>query len=247
MSNEGPPQLPRILKIKDSQKYYITIGNTKPKNIIRCMKWNAEFAYCVGIIAADGNLSPDGRHISITSKDFEVIDNCRKCLRPSAKTAMKSRDAHEAKIYYLLQFSDVKLYRYLETIGLHPCKSKTINSVTIPLLYFRDFLRGLFDGDGSISIFTNKVSTKSQVKMRFASASETFLNWLKNKINTHVKISGGFVTKDSRCLSLNYGKADSIKIINFMYYDGVGFYLNRKDKTCIRASGEIGKLVSLRN
>lgn len=33
------------------------------------IKWNNSFAYIIGVIATDGNLSPDLRHIHITSKD----------------------------------------------------------------------------------------------------------------------------------------------------------------------------------
>ena len=31
--------------------------------------WTNNFAYVIGVIATDGNLSPDLRHIHITSKD----------------------------------------------------------------------------------------------------------------------------------------------------------------------------------
>lgn len=204
------------------------------------MLWSENFSYCIGIIASDGNLSSDGRHISITSKDIEIIENCRLTLKPTAKIARKSRGKSTDKKYFLLQFSDVKLYRFLLTIGLTPCKSKTIKYVDVPDIYFRDFLRGLFDGDGSISIFKNKVSKQHQVKMRFASASIDFLNWLKWQIYRHLGIPSGFITKDGRCHTLSYGKSDSFKIINFVYYSKVEFYLKRKYLIC----GRVAKLVS---
>ena len=37
------------------------------------MQWNHDFAYAIGLITTDGNLSPDGRHINLTSKDEEII------------------------------------------------------------------------------------------------------------------------------------------------------------------------------
>ncbi len=202
------------------------------------MFWDENFAYCIGIIASDGNLSPDGRHISIVSKDIEIFENCRSRLKPTAKVVMKASGHCSDKKYFLLQFSDAKLYRFLMTIGLTPCKSKTIQLVKVPHVFFRDFLRGLFDGDGSISIFANKVSKQPQVKMRFASASRNFLEWLKNEILTHSNILGGYITKDGRCFTLSYGKKDSTKIINFVYYSNVKFYLKIKYLTCMRASGE---------
>ena len=36
------------------------------KNKVKII-WNNNFAYAIGVIATDGNLSPDLRHINITS------------------------------------------------------------------------------------------------------------------------------------------------------------------------------------
>ncbi len=191
--------------------------------------WNADFAYCIGIMASDGNLSKDGRHISITSKDFEIVDNCRKAFKSKAKITKKSRgNSLEEKKYFLLQFSDTSLYAFMQSIGLTPAKSKTIASLRIPRRYFRDFLRGEFDGDGSISIFKSKFSKHSQVKIRFYSASPIFMAWLKEMIACGTGCKGGYVIKTDRCNSLEYGKADTGKIIRFMYYSGVRMYLGRK-------------------
>ncbi len=201
--------------------------------------WNANFAYCMGIMASDGNLSPDGRHIKIISKDEIIILNCQKALNPGAKITKQSRCNESEKKYFVLQFSDVKLYRFMNSIGLTSAKSKTIESVQIPYVYFRDFLRGEFDGDGSISIFKNKVSKQPQVKMRFASASYIFLIWLKTMIFHHASTAGGFITRipgslGGDCFSLDFGKSDAGKIINFMYYDGVQMFLDRKRIICGR-------------
>jgi hypothetical protein len=199
-----------------------------------CPLWNADFAYCVGIITADGNLSSNGKNITVVSKDIEIVTNCQSALKPGAKIGKKGRGGFTEKKYYYLQFSDVKLYRFLNGIGLTPAKSKTIQFVSVPDQYFRDFLRGLFDGDGSISIFRNKVSKQPQVKLRFASASKPFLLWLLDKIRHLIGCEGGYIVQSLKCNSLNFGKADSGKIINFMYYDEVRMYLNRKKITCGR-------------
>ena len=46
----------------------------KPKGKVK-IKWSADFAYAIGLIMTDGNLSPDGRHLCFTSKDIEQINN----------------------------------------------------------------------------------------------------------------------------------------------------------------------------
>ncbi|MCR4312422.1 MAG: hypothetical protein NUV56_04005 [Candidatus Uhrbacteria bacterium] len=40
----------------------------KPKAKVNIV-WSPKFAYAIGLIVSDGNLSPDGRHIHFTSKD----------------------------------------------------------------------------------------------------------------------------------------------------------------------------------
>ena len=37
-------------------------------------------AYAIGLIATDGNLSRDGRHMSVVSKDVDLLETLRRCL-----------------------------------------------------------------------------------------------------------------------------------------------------------------------
>ncbi len=53
--------------------------------------WSPELAYVVGIIATDGNLSPDGRHINITSKDEEMVQTVKKLLRLDNKKGVRRK------------------------------------------------------------------------------------------------------------------------------------------------------------
>lgn len=45
----------------------------KPQNKVK-IKWSPEFAYAIGLLVTDGNLSPDGRHLNFTSKDRELAE-----------------------------------------------------------------------------------------------------------------------------------------------------------------------------
>jgi hypothetical protein len=38
------------------------------------IKWNSEISYGIGLIATDGSLSKDGRHITFTSKDQQLAE-----------------------------------------------------------------------------------------------------------------------------------------------------------------------------
>ena len=119
-----------------------------PKQKVK-IRWSADFAYAIGLLVTDGNLSKDNRHISFTSKDYELIENLQIGLGINENVGKKARGGEKEKKYFVLEFSDVIFYRFLLSIGLMPAKSKILGEIAVPRLYMMDFLRGHFDGDGS--------------------------------------------------------------------------------------------------
>ena len=49
------------------------------------IRWSSNFAYAIGLLVTDGNLSTDGRHINLTSKDLEQIKNYKRILKLDCK------------------------------------------------------------------------------------------------------------------------------------------------------------------
>lgn len=149
-----------------------------------------DFWYIVGLIATDGNLSPSGRHIVITSKDRGFLYSVRRALHLQTTLGRKANGYRKEKIYSVLQFSDVKLYKLLEKIGLTKRKSLTIGPLKIPSVYFVDFLRGVIDGDGNIQTWRHASNGNMQWSVRVVSGSPRFLPWLKEKISAQIGVEG---------------------------------------------------------
>lgn len=185
----------------------------------RKIKWSINIAYTVGLIATDGNLRKDGRHIDFTSKDIQLIKTFKKCLGLNNKIGLKNGSFSNKKCFRI-QFSDVVLYRWFLEIGLTPNKTHTIGALKIPNKYFLDFLRGHFDGDGSCySYWDKRWHSSFMFYISFISASEKHLLWLKYKINNLVKIKGYIDrVKRSGVYQLRYAKKDSRVLILKMYY-----------------------------
>lgn len=61
------------------------------------IEWTQNFAYAIGLITTDGNLSKDGCHIDFTSKDKELVETFRKCLGINNKIGLKSRGGEKEK------------------------------------------------------------------------------------------------------------------------------------------------------
>lgn len=194
------------------------------------IKWSPNFAYAIGLITTDGNLSTDGRHLSLTSKDKILIKTFKRCLNIKNKIGRKGRGGSKEKKYFLVQFGDINFYDFLLTLGLMPAKSKSIDSLDIPNKFFRDFFRGCIDGDGSMDIHAHPESQWPQLRIRLYSASLNFVTWVKSRLDKELKLQGGWIEKYKGCgvYLLSYGKFDSITLLNYMYYAGVESYLNRK-------------------
>ena len=201
----------------------------KPQNKVK-IKWSPEFAYAIGLLTTDGNLSKDGRHINFTSKDSELTIIFKNCLKLSNKIGKKARDKEKIKKYFVIQFGDINFYKFLLKIGLMPNKSKNLAGIEIPDKYFFDFLRGHFDGDGTFySYWDPRWRSSFMFYTIFISASKNHILWLQNKIFKSLNIHGHIAKSAlNSCYNLRYAKTESLKLLPQMYYSKYNFRLSRK-------------------
>lgn len=104
--------------------------------------WSPALAYAVGLIATDGNLSGDGRHISIPSKDFDLLECLRQCLGLTNRIGQTR--SGRGDLYYKLQWSDRVLYHWLEGIGLTAAKEPHLGRSGRPQRILRGLLPWLY-------------------------------------------------------------------------------------------------------
>lgn len=200
----------------------------KPKGKVK-IKWSANFAYAIGLLATDGCLSPDGRHIELTSSDVEQLENFKKCLDLDVKVGVKK--GISGRNSSRVQFGDVLFYRFLEKIGLSSAKSLTLDKIEIPDGYFFDFLRGCFDGDGcSYSYWDPRWKSSFMFYMSFASASRGFINWIRREIKQRIGIIGHLTTTKSKnpYFQIKYGKTEGIVLVKELYKKKIHICLKRK-------------------
>ncbi len=192
------------------------------------IEWSSNFAYAIGLIASDGCANKDGKKIWLSSKDLELVEKFRKALSLNNKIGKYARGGEIEKRYFYLSFGDVAFHRFLGDIGITPAKSRTIKLVSVPKEYFADFLRGLFDGDGTFYSFWDIRWKSSFVfKLSFASASINFISWLKEKLTEFYGVKG-YIHKGVGVLNLEYVKGDSARLFAAMYYKKELLFLNRK-------------------
>lgn len=193
------------------------------------IKWSPNFAYAVGLLVTDGNLSSDGRHFDFTSNDKDQLLNFMKCLGVKTKIGHKT-SGFTGKLTTRIQFGDVLFYKFLLSIGLMPNKTKTIGAIQIPDKYFFDFLRGHFDGDGSFySYWDSRWKSSFMFYTEFISVSKSHIDWLRGMIFNFIRIKG-HITKsiNDSTYQLKYAKSESLKLLSNLYYNKNAICLSRK-------------------
>ena len=203
----------------------------------RNYEWSPELAYVVGLITSDGNLSSDGRHLQITSKDYDLLETARACLGIDVSIA----PSLNPRLIYRLQWGDRQFYNWLLNIGLMPAKSLRLGPLAIPDDCFADFTRGCIDGDGSIITYTDYYNTfKSddyvyeRLIVSLASGSKPYLEWMQFTLARLIGLGGGiYESRRDRFTSwsLRYMKNDSRRLLKWMYYSSnVPCLARKRDK-----------------
>lgn len=202
----------------------------------RKYEWSPGIAYSAGLMASDGCLQSDGRHLDITSKDIEQLKNFSQSIGRHLTISPKHRNTSDA---YRIQFSDVSYYDFLLKAGLTPKKSHSIGRLNVPNKLYSHFLRGVFDGDGTTYGYYDKRWKNSfMYYLGFTSASILFLNYIAEKNTSIFKTSNKNINKAKGVYTLVYGKKDSHKIYKAMYKNANNIYLSRKK---IKIEGFINK------
>lgn len=190
-------------------------------------EWSADLAYVIGLIATDGNLSKDGRHMTLVSIDYDLLDTVRDCLNIDNEITINKSGYGSS---YRLQWGNRLFYDWLLGIGLMPAKSLTLGALNVPDEYFADFVRGCIDGDGSINVYTddynafkNEKYVYTRLDVSLASASLPFVEWIQSTVERHIGVDGGVFQKKVRlgyapAYVLKYPKGDALQLLKWMYY-----------------------------
>ncbi len=116
--------------------------------------WTRESAYVLGWLYSDGNVTQDLRtfrfHISI--RDIKIMEKIKSVICSEHKIAKHDK-------YIRFQVHSRKMVRDLVELGCGPRKAHKIDfPKAIPRQFISHFVRGYFDGDGSISFnFPNTI------------------------------------------------------------------------------------------
>lgn len=154
--------------------------------------WSQEMAYVLGILYTDGCLSMQIHHgkrstrrtpiISLAQRERELIGKVLALIDCDAKIHYRKRKVYGGRIcgaVYYFSIACYAIYPDLVRLGLKSAKSLDIAFPTIPNKYVRHFIRGCWDGDGSVYF---EKRNPSNIKASFYSGSRPFINGLLSKL-----------------------------------------------------------------
>jgi DNA-directed RNA polymerase subunit RPC12/RpoP len=118
-------------------------------------KWSPEMAWVLGLLFTDGTI--DSTRVAIHSVDIDLLEKIKKLLNSSYPIQRRTQSYDKSKHIYEFGFYREKMREDLFKLGLHERKSLTIVFPDIPPEYMRHFIRGCWDGDGSVYISGGKI------------------------------------------------------------------------------------------
>lgn len=189
--------------------------------------WSSEMAYVLGIIITDGCISKTGT-VSLDINDKELLEKVRKAMESEHKI---EPSRHQKGLYYF-HFTREKLAEDLHRFGILPKKSLTVKFPDVPEAFLADFIRGIFDGDGSV--FFDKRRPNFPLRSKFISSSANFIDGLQESLEflgMPKRTIYRQKTKNGWSYMFMFDHKDSIKLFDILYKNVQnGLFLDRKYK-----------------
>lgn len=217
-----------ILKIPVRRVHHL--ANTQGLNFLRKSKYSLDYErfstklhteetyYLLGYLFSDGYINPNKGLINITSKDKSILEKLIKLIGdiPIRENKYES---------FYIQWYSKKHIKELENLGCGNNKSLTL---LYPKWLKRNiehhFIRGYFDGDGSIGLYNRKDRPSKLLKISIAGTLD-FLSGIKECINNK-----GSIRRYKNIFILQYNGNVSAKVFCEKIYLNSNIFMERKNK-----------------
>jgi hypothetical protein len=195
------------------------------------MNWK-EKSYIIGLAQTDGNMyrrdknKKKGRFsLSLSYRDRDIIKKISELIDVNFSIRKRKREVNFGASHTVdLSVCDYKFRDFLETHGVpYGKKSDIIARPQFPELEEIDYVRGLYDGDGSLGIVAQGFPYIS-----ITTASEELKNFLCDFIfRTTGRVKRIKRNKRDNIYNIVLFKEDAAKLVSLLYYDGA-MAINRK-------------------
>lgn len=189
-----------------------------------------EKAYWLGFLYADGYVNEKNVCLELAIKDYEHLIKFKSFMKTNAtinKKIIKLKD--KTFINYRIHISSKKI---VNDLIRHGCVQKKSNILTFPTMLPQElichFIRGYFDGDGSVGVYERKNGLKSyEVKVV---GTEEFLTGIQNVFFEELNLNPVklYQKKSNKAFQLQKGGRINFLTIRDYMYNNATVYLDRK-------------------
>lgn len=171
--------------------------------------WTPNMSYVLGLLYADGNMVSTTNQISLSLHydDIELLQRIKEELEGTG--TIRKQGKSNCKI---LSIYSPHIKTDLTLLGIHPNKSFTIELPSIDSLYFSHFVRGYFDGDGTI------IQSKNNPRINITCGSRRFLEQLGTKIQKITSIPYK-INKHANAYRLYFNGLNALDLGKWLYQE----------------------------
>jgi hypothetical protein len=207
------------------------------RNVERWYNFNEDYfekidtedkAYFLGFIVADGCVYNNGNTIKIIQKETDILYEFKKFINSEAPI-FNSKTINISSI----SITSSKTKKDLENLGIHSNKTMVIKYPNISENLQNHFVRGVFDGDGCISLRTDKRDNSQRGQVNICSGSYDFIKEYYDRLVEYCGLSGKNKIRNPKgsYYVVDWGGLSDVeKIYEFLYKDS-NVYLKRKRET----------------
>lgn len=198
-------------------------------------------AYLLGFWMADGSISLSSsknrirkqKRFVITNTDRQLMTKFGVLFGKSPRACPNFSGGVKVKNIYKLSMKSDQLFDFCYLITRSTTKSdKEVQIPEIPDHLFHHFIRGFFDGDGSISIRLcktrhGKICPALQTTFTAGLSTGLFLERLRDRIRKFISVGLKKVNTGKTSRKLVFNQYDSMLLCEWMYQDAT-WYMERK-------------------
>ena len=192
---------------------------------------NNEMAYILGLIASDGSISKKENLVAIQlqEEDKYILEKIREMTKTQRLLEEYIRRETGHKIYSFRNWSS-EWKKDLAHYGICPQKTFTLQPpLFLNKKYNIDYIRGYFDGDGSIY----RIESQNRVFFEITGASKIMIDWIYDQLTNQYHIYTNKKTQETLAngtvmYKIKIGDKTELKKLYNLLYDEKNFYLKRK-------------------
>jgi hypothetical protein len=184
--------------------------------------WTPEMAYVLGYWWADGCMrikrNTGAHEIEIASNDVDHLQTIAAAIGGNYSLRKVSATGNT----YAVSFCSKEMYYDVLTLGGTPSKSRTIGFPPIPSELLAHFVRGVVDGDGTLTWNDNRPI------IHIYSGSKSFLEGVVTTVQRETGIPAPHITANRQNWTVKWSTVRAKCLAAWLYVSNPGLALQRK-------------------